>query len=87
MGTGWPKWPEMTWLRLQEGPSHRVVLPIAPTMKRLVYKGEVYERMPNTRSALHHGLRCSHFGGSYLWAGWWPQMVAKAAAAAARGED
>lgn len=76
----WPKWSEMTWLRLQEGPGHRVILPIAPTAKRLIYKGERYNRMPDTRSTLHgsHGRRCTHYGGSYLWEGWWPQMLEKA---------
>jgi hypothetical protein len=78
--TTWPKWSEMTWLRLLEGPGHRVILPIAPTMKRIAYKGEVYNRMPQGRSTLHRGLGCRHYGGSYLWADWWPQMLEKARA-------
>jgi hypothetical protein len=61
----------MQWLRLNEGPGNGVVLPIAPTMKYLTYKGEKYFRMPDSRACRHRG-RCRHFGGSYLWAAWTP---------------
>lgn len=80
----WPKWADMNWLRLLEGPGNLAVLPAAPTMKNITYKGERYFRMPGSRSAVGPGEdtegRTSH-GGAYLWDGWWPQKLAEALAA------
>lgn len=76
----WPKWPEMNWLRLLEGPSDRLILPIAPTMPHLIYRGEKYFRMPDARGSRRPGGR-GHWtarGGLYLWDGWWAVMLQKA---------
>ena len=76
----WPKWADMNWLRLLEGSGNLTILPIAPTMKKITYKGERYFRMPDSRSTLRpdedmEGLT-SH-GGAYLWDGWWEQKLAE----------
>ena len=42
---------------------------------------ERYFRMADARSARHRSPNCKHYGGTYLWDGWWPQMVEKARAA------
>lgn len=68
----WPKWPDMTWLRLLAGPGDQVVLPLAPTMKRIIYAGERYDRMPASRSSDDAGT----YGGAYLWEGWLPAKLA-----------
>ena len=79
----WPKWADMNWLRLLEGPGNLTVLPIAPTMKKITYKGERYFRMPDTRSTMRPGEDADGLtghGGAYLWDGWWPQKLAEATA-------
>lgn len=76
----WPAFKDMNWLRLQEGPGHRKVIPLAPTMKHLTYEGERYFRMPDTRSLRTRGmspLLRTQYGGSYLWDGWWEQKLAE----------
>lgn len=69
----WPKWADMTWLRLHEGPGDLVVIPVAPTMRRITYAGERYFRAPNSRSANEAG----EYGGFYLWEGWLPASLAE----------
>lgn len=84
MSGGWPRWSQMTWLRLLEGPHNLVVLPIAPTMARLTYKGVHYFRMPDTRSTLQGRRRRKYeteHGGAYLWSGWWQEQLDAARAA------
>lgn len=73
----WPKWADMTWLRLLEGPGNMVVLPVAPTMKSIRYAGERYFRMKDSRSTNDAG----EYGGLYLWDGWWPAKIAAMEAA------
>ena len=70
----WPKWADMNWLRLNEGPSDRVELPIAPTMKYLTHEGERYFRMPQGRALLSEDAPegRTQYGGTYLWAKWTP---------------
>jgi hypothetical protein len=83
MSTGWPKFADMDWLRLLEGPGDLMVLPLAPTMKRLTYKGERYFRMPDARSTVRPGEDTEGltiYGGAYLWDGWWETMLQKAMA-------
>ena len=84
MGEDWPSFKDMNWLRLLEGPADLAVLPIAPTVKRITYKGERYFRMSDTRTTARPGEDTegltSH-GGAYLWEGWWPRMLAEARAA------
>lgn len=66
----WPIFKDMVASVLREGPGDGVVLPIAPTMRYLTYKGERYFRMPQSRATLEDGS----MGGSYLWTGWCPGM-------------
>ena len=83
----WLKWSEMNWLRLMEGPGNLTILPLAPTMKRLTYKGERYFRMPDARTDRRGGpAGRSVQGGCYLWDGWWETMLAKAREARASDE-
>ncbi len=79
MGKDWPRWPEMNWLCLLEGPGHLKVLPIAPTMESLTWRGERYFRMPDSRRSRVRGMRGkTPYGGAYLWDGWWDVMLAQA---------
>lgn len=80
MASSWPKWSDMNWLRLMEGPANLTVLPIAPTMTKVVHKGETYNRMPDTRSPVHPGEDAdglTGYGGAYLWDGWLAQKIAE----------
>jgi hypothetical protein len=82
----WPAFKDMNWLRLLEGPGNLTVLPVAPTMKKITYKGVRYFRMPDTRSTVAPGEDASGLtgcGGAYLWDGWWEQKLAEVRAAAA----
>lgn len=80
MSNDWPRWSEMNWLRLLEGPAAGKTLPLAPTMPHVVYRGEKYFRMPDARSGRHPNSRGkrTEYGGAYLWDGWWAQMLEKA---------
>jgi hypothetical protein len=66
MSADWPKWGEMNWLRLLEGPAGGTTLPVAPTMKYLTYRGAKYFRMPDARSGRHPNSRGerTEFGGA-----------------------
>ena len=81
MSEDWPKWADMNWLRLLEGPGDLVELPIAPTMKNLTYQGERYFRMPDSRSSARDSEDSEDTagrtgcGGAYLWRGWSPVPV------------
>lgn len=90
MSARWPKWADMNWLRLIEGPADLTVLPIAPAMKKITYQGETYFRMPDSRSTARPGELAdgltSH-GGAYLWDGWWPKKLAEARAARDNNES
>jgi hypothetical protein len=88
MAGDWPKWSEMNWLRLLEGPSGGTTLPVAPTMPHLTYRGERYFRMKDARGGRHPGGRGgrTHYGGLYLWDGWWAVMLAKARSGALVGD-
>lgn len=82
----WPKFKDMNWLRLLEGPGNLTVLPLTPTTKKLTYKGARYFRMPDSRSTVRPGEDAeglTDYGGAYLWADWWEQELAKVRAAAA----
>jgi hypothetical protein len=89
MASDWPKFADMNWLRLIEGPGNLMVLPVAPTMKKITYRGERYFRMPDSRSTARPGEDAegmtSH-GGAYLWDGWWPEKLAEARAAKAAAD-
>jgi hypothetical protein len=79
MAKDWPTWREMNWLRLNEGPHDGRELPIAPTMKTIIYCGKTYHRIQDGRARQKRpSRRRTGYGGSYLWDGWWPQMVAQA---------
>ncbi|HEV2452213.1 MAG TPA: hypothetical protein VGS62_09840 [Streptosporangiaceae bacterium] len=87
MAVGWPKFKDMNWLRLLEGPGNLVVLPMAPTMANITYKSERYFRMPDTRSTLRDGEDgdgFTEYGGAYLWDGYWTTLL-RAHAEAATG--
>ena len=79
MAGDWPKWADMNWLRLHEGPADLTVMDIAPTMKNLVVKGEKYFRMKDQRSVRqeYEPAERTERGGSYLWDGWWAQKLAE----------
>ena len=84
----WPKWADMDWLRLLEGPADLVTLPLAPTMASITYRGERYFRMPDIRSGIRAGespAGLSHYGGAYLWQGWMPGRLAALEAATPPG--
>lgn len=74
MSDDWPKWKDMQWLRLNEGPGDGVILPVSPTMKNITYEGERYFRMPNTRA--RNDENGSH-GGAYLWERYWDEVLKK----------
>jgi hypothetical protein len=80
MASDWPKFADMNWLRLLEGPADRQEMDIAPTMKRLVAQGEKYFRMKDTRGSKKDGAPegRTEYGGTYLWDGYWPQKLAEA---------
>lgn len=76
----WLKFADMNWLRLLEGPADLTVLPVAPTMKKITYKGHRYFRMPDSRSTARPGEDAEGLtrqGGAYLWDGWWEQKLAE----------
>jgi hypothetical protein len=75
----WPKWADMNWLRLLEGPANWTAMDIAPTMKNLTVQGEKYFRMPDSRAAKQDGdpAERTECGGSYLWTGWCGQWLAE----------
>ena len=79
MSIDWPKWADMNWLRLLEGPGNLETLPAAPTMKNITYQGERYSRMPDARSRIRDGEDAdgrTAYGGAYLWNGWLPGRLA-----------
>jgi hypothetical protein len=89
MSTDWLKFSDMNWLRLLEGPADLTILPVAPTMKRITWKGARYFRMPDSRSTVRPGEDADGLtsqGGAYLWDGWWEQKLAEIRAAKTDGE-
>ncbi len=76
--TDWPRWGEMDWLRLMEGPYDGLVLPLAPTMPHIIYGGERYNRMKDSRTPLRKGEEGTRYGGAYLWGEWLDAMLQKA---------
>ena len=52
------------------------VLPIAPTMQKVVHDGETYFRMDGMRRQLDDGSQAA----TYLWDGWGKKMRAELAA-------
>jgi hypothetical protein len=81
MASDWPKFADMNWLRLLEGPADRAEMDIAPTMKRLVVHGGKYFRMKDSRGSKTDDAPegRTEYGGAYLWDGYWPQKLAEAA--------
>jgi hypothetical protein len=74
-----PKWADMNWLRLMEGPSNLTVLDISPTMKNITHRGERYFRMQDSWSTRLDGEpeERTECGALYLWAKWMPKGLAE----------